>query len=171
MKLRHTADDKLDRRERAPEQDGRRDHAPAVSCELITSQAPTPRMATWTKKRTNLVVASTTPPTSPGPPQAVEHRAVDAGPALGHGRQHVHGLHDLGVADRCLGQQVGLDLPAVRRLVGALRVANSLAMLNANSTTAPPTATTPSMGWRIQIRATKIGTHGASKKALTPASR
>ena len=50
----------------------------------------------------------------------------------------------------------------------ALRVANSLAMLSRNSTTAEPRATTPSMGWRIQISATKMGTQGASKKAVNP---
>ena len=50
----------------------------------------------------------------------------------------------------------------------ALRVANSLAMLNRNSNTAEKIATPPSIGWRIQIRPTKIGTHGASKKADKP---
>ena len=50
----------------------------------------------------------------------------------------------------------------------ALRVANSLATLNRNSTTAEATATAPSIGWRSQIRPTKIGTHGASKNAVNP---
>ena len=48
------------------------------------------------------------------------------------------------------------------------RVATSLAMLNRNSTTAEKIATPPRMGWRIQIRPTKMGTHGASKKADKP---
>src|SRR5262249_59678332 len=47
-------------------------------------------------------------------------------------------------------------------------VAISFTMLNTNKPTAEETATNPSIGWRIQIIATKMGTHGASKKAVNP---
>src|SRR6516225_3417365 len=50
----------------------------------------------------------------------------------------------------------------------ALRVAISFTMLNTNKSTAEESATNPSIGGRIQISATKMGTHGASKKALNP---
>ena len=141
--------------------------APAVSCELTTSQAPTPRIATWTKKRTNFVVASTKPPTSPERRRpsrtvllTVAHRSVKAGSMC---------IACTISALRIVASASSIASICFRFAVSfALRVANSLATLNRNSTTAEPTATAPSMGWRIQIRPTKIGTHGASKNAVNP---
>ena len=141
--------------------------APAVSCEFTTSHAPTPRIATWTNKRTNFVVASTRPPTSPErrkPSMTVPFTAAQRSVMAGKMCMActISALRIVAsansVASICLRFAVWL----------ALRVAISFTMLNKNKTTAEETATNPSMGWRIQIIATKMGTHGASKKAVKP---
>src|SRR5215510_299548 len=141
--------------------------APALSCEFTTSHAPIPRIATWTKKRTNFVVASTRPPTSPERrkpsitvPFTAAQRSVMAGKMCM--ACTISALRIVAsansIASICLWLAVWL----------ALRVAISFTMLNTNMTTAEESATNPSIGWRIQISATKMGTHGASKKAVNP---
>ena len=51
----------------------------------------------------------------------------------------------------------------------ALRVKRSLSAAITSIATAPPSATAPSSGWKSQMSATKIGSHGASNSASTAA--
>ena len=79
----------------------------------------------------------------------------------------MHGLHDLGVADRRIGQQHRLDLLSVRRLVRLTR-GEFVGDAQQEQHHGRGDRNRPQHGMENQIRPTKIGTHGASKNAVNP---